>query len=181
MKTTGRYEYLNSNKVFTEVYSPDNKPTKNDVGLSNVDNVRQYSINNPPPAQKLWIHNLTFRRSGGFKFGDYSAGAPYAVCTIIAPFKRSLVGSNDINVQNCKIISTQPILLKANVANAPSNMYMCVIISTISRSGSINGNLSFGTNNHTLVIYDKTYEINPITGIELYEDIVSEYAWSEGE
>lgn len=31
------------------VYSPNNKPTKSDIGLGNVDNVQQYSSQNPPP------------------------------------------------------------------------------------------------------------------------------------
>lgn len=46
MKTRKNNSELQNN---ARAYSANYKPSKSDVGLGNVDNVRQYSVNNPPP------------------------------------------------------------------------------------------------------------------------------------
>lgn len=46
MKTRKNNSELQNN---ARAYSANYKPSKSDVGLSNVDNIRQYSVNNPPP------------------------------------------------------------------------------------------------------------------------------------
>lgn len=53
MKTRKNNSELQNN---ARAYSANYKPSKSDVGLSNVDNIRQYSVNNPPP---LFIHYIS--------------------------------------------------------------------------------------------------------------------------
>lgn len=66
MKTNGRYTYLKPDgSGFSEVYSPDNKPMKNDIGLGNVANERQYSPSNKIPNQDSLMYVKFAKNSGG--------------------------------------------------------------------------------------------------------------------
>lgn len=60
------------------VYSPNNKPTKSDIGLGNVDNVQQYSSKNPPPYPVTSVNGKTgavqVTEIGGVAFNKRSDG-----------------------------------------------------------------------------------------------------------
>jgi len=67
---TGNVTGTFGSKQLSDFYRTDNKPTKSDVGLSNVDNVQQYSASNKPTKSDVGLGNIDnskFDSSGKFK------------------------------------------------------------------------------------------------------------------
>lgn len=78
------------------VYSPNNKPTKSDIGLGNVDNVQQYSSQNPPPYPVTSVNGMT----GAVNVRYYTH-----IVTLIGSFQGAAQSDIDIfGYQNVQIV-----------------------------------------------------------------------------
>lgn len=89
----GNDERLSNSRPASDVYAwakAQNKPTytKADVGLGNVDNVRQYSAQNPPPYP-VSVEYVQGSKTFSYKYGDnksgYFQGTSYASLQVITP------------------------------------------------------------------------------------------------
>ena len=65
---TGNVTGTFGSKAIGDFYRTDNKPSKSDVGLGNVDNVQQYSANNKPTKSDVGLGNVDNSKFSNGKF-----------------------------------------------------------------------------------------------------------------